>query len=89
VTLPPKTLTDYYKVIETPVSLRAVQKRVRGQHGRGTSTGLTDFATWEAFEKHVSWIWVNARTYNEDGSEMYNLSHEFEVSHIPLLLDPY
>jgi hypothetical protein len=80
VALPPKTLTDYYAVIEHPVSLRAVQKRVRGQHGRGPSTGVTDFNTWDSFGAEVKHIWVNAQTYNEDGSEMYNLAAEFEVS---------
>lgn len=28
----------------------------------------------------VSYIWNNAREYNEDGSDMFELSLEFEVS---------
>lgn len=27
----------------------------------------------------MSYIWENAKFYNEDGSEMYNLAEEFEV----------
>lgn len=38
----------------------------------------TDFKTWDAFEDEVSYIWRNARDYNEDGSDIFNLSIEFE-----------
>ncbi|KAI4718629.1 Bromodomain-containing protein [Aureobasidium sp. EXF-10727] len=78
VTLPPRTLTDYYNIIKKPMSLTAVRKRVRGQHGRGPATSQTDFKTWDAFEDEVSYIWRNARDYNEDGSDIFNLSVELE-----------
>ena len=80
VNLPSRTLLDYYQVIKRPVSLKSIAKRVRGVHGRSAATGITDFATWAAFEEEVSYIWKNARTYNEDGSEMFNLANDFEVS---------
>lgn len=77
--LPTRALLDYYQVIKHPVSLSGVKKRTVGKHGREAATGITDFKSWDAFEQEVSFIWKNARTYNEDGSEMYNLAGEFEV----------
>jgi len=61
------------------VSLSGVKKRTVGRHGREAPTGITDFKSWDAFEQEVSFIWKNARTYNEDGSDMYNLAGELEV----------
>ena len=79
--LPPRSLKDYYELIRHPVSLDALRKKVRGIHGKAQiGTGITDFTSWAAFEDEVSYIWRNAREYNEDGSEMYNLAGEFEVS---------
>lgn len=78
-TLPSRKLEDYYKTIRHPVSLKSVQKRTRGIHGRAPPTGRTDFKTWDAFEEEISFIWRNAREYNLDGSEMYELAGEFEV----------
>ena len=39
----------------------------------------TELKTWDAFENEMSYIWRNAREYNEDGSEISNLSYELEV----------
>jgi hypothetical protein len=64
-----------------------VRKRVDGEHGRNEHTGITDFKTWDAFEEEVSFIWRNAKDYNEDGSEMYELAGQLEVS--PLLVLNY
>lgn len=61
------------------MSLSGVKKRTIGKHGREAATGITDFKTWDSFEQEVSFIWKNARAYNEDGSDMYNLAGEFEV----------
>lgn len=77
--LPTRRLEDYYKVIRHPVSLKSVAKRTRGIHGRAPPTNITDFKTWDAFEEEVSFIWRNAKDYNEDGSDMYNLAIDFEV----------
>lgn len=77
--LPSRKLEDYYKYIRHPVSLKSVQKRIRGQHGREAPTGISDFKTWDAFEQEVSFIWRNARDYNEDGSDMYLLAGDLEV----------
>lgn len=80
VNLPSRRLEDYYKTIKHPVSLKGVQKRIQGIHGRAPPTGITDFKTWDAFADEISFIWRNAREFNQDGSEMYNLAGEFEVS---------
>ncbi|KAF1992633.1 Bromodomain-containing protein [Aulographum hederae CBS 113979] len=76
--LPPRSLIDYYQVIKYLVSLKGVQKKVRGQLGKSTALGPTELKTWAAFEEEMSYIWRNCRQYNEDGSDMYNLSGEFE-----------
>jgi Bromodomain len=60
--------------------LKGVQKRVRGIHGRNPPTGITDFHSWDSFEQEMSFIWRNAREYNEDGSEIFELAGELEVS---------
>ncbi|KAF2187628.1 Bromodomain-containing protein [Zopfia rhizophila CBS 207.26] len=78
VNLPSRSLKDYYQLIKHPVSLSAVQKKVRGVVGRNPPTGITDLKSWSAFEDEVRMIWRNAREYNEDSSEIYNLSIEFE-----------
>lgn len=62
------------------MSLKSVQKLVRGQHGRSGTTGVSDFKSWKAFEDEVSSIWKNAWHYNEDGSEIAKLAHDLEVS---------
>ena len=77
--LPTRTMTDYYKTITHPVSIKKVAKLTKGIRGRNDVTGVTEFKTWEAFEEEVSYIWLNARVYNEDGSDIYLLANEFEV----------
>lgn len=77
--LPSRSLEDYYKLIKHPVCLKSVHKRARGKHGRADETGISDFKTWDQFENEISFIWRNARDYNEDGSEMFELAGEFEV----------
>lgn len=80
INLPSRKLEDYYKLIKHPVSLKSVQKRTHGQHGRNPPTEITDFKTWDAFEQEVSFIWRNAQEYNEDGSDMYKLAGDLEVN---------
>ncbi|KAJ3576584.1 hypothetical protein NPX13_g3644 [Xylaria arbuscula] len=76
--LPPRTLRDYYEVITEPLSLKALQKQVRGQHGRLEATWVSDFKGWAAFEDQASLIWKNAYHYNEDGSDIFTLAQELE-----------
>ncbi|TIA10617.1 Bromodomain-containing protein [Aureobasidium pullulans] len=58
-------------IIKKPTSLAGIKKQVRGKQG-------SDFKNWDAFEEEVSYIWRNARIYNEDGSDIFNLSVELE-----------
>ncbi|KAI9886202.1 MAG: hypothetical protein M1823_001998 [Watsoniomyces obsoletus] len=76
--LPPRKLTDYYALIKKPVSLKGIQKRVSGVHGRHEKTGVTDFKTWGAFADEMSYIWRNAREYNEESSDIVALVGQLE-----------
>lgn len=62
------------------MSLNQVLKRIRGwinrEHG---FSGTSDFKNWQQLEECARLIWENAREFNEDGSDMYNLAGEFEV----------
>jgi len=71
---------DYYRVITRPVSLLTLKKRVKGVHGKNAATGVSDFKSWAAFEEEVSTIWKNAYLYNEDGSDIFLLAKELQVS---------
>ncbi|KAK4565269.1 hypothetical protein LTR86_003886 [Recurvomyces mirabilis] len=85
--LPTRKLEDYYQVIRHPVSLKGVAKRARGQHGRAPPTGVSDFKNWDAFEEEVSFIWRNAQTYNEEGSDMFILADAFKEHFEQLMVD--
>lgn len=78
--LPPRQLADYYKLIKHPVSLKSAQKKVRGIRGRDKPTNVSFLRNWQAFEDEVSFIWHNAREYNEDGSDISRLAGQIEVS---------
>jgi chromatin structure-remodeling complex subunit RSC4 len=80
VNLPSRKLVDYFALIKHPVSLRGLEKMVRGIQGRNEATGVSLFKTWKEFEDEVSYIWRNARQYNEDGSEITELAGQLEVS---------
>lgn len=77
--LPSRSIKDYYQLIKEPMSLASVKKKVQGVVGRDQPTGHTLFKSWDAFDETMSLIWKNARDYNEDGSDIYNVSLELEV----------
>lgn len=79
--LPSRQLADYYRLIKHPVSLKSAQKKVRGIRGRDKPTNVSFLRSWQAFEEEVSFIWRNAREYNEDGSDIFKLAGRIEVSH--------
>ena len=66
-------------VIKDPLSLKKLQKHVKGVHGRGERTGSSDFRTWASFEDKAKKLWENAYVYNEEGSEISNMAKELEV----------
>ncbi len=86
-TLPPQTLRDYYNLIKYPVSLHSILKKVKGFQGREKPTIKKSlFQSWAALEDEMSFIWRNAREYNEDGSDIYELAGELEVGRRTLLI---
>jgi len=78
--LPDRSLKDYYELFKNRlVSLKGVQKKVKGQEGRGPPTGTSIYKTWDALQDETKFIWLNAKEYNEDGSDIYNLAEEFRA----------
>ena len=71
---------DYYELIKHPVSLRSIQAKVRGNESRKNPSRITAFPNWKSFEEEVSYIWRNAREYNEDDSDIVVLAGILEVS---------
>jgi hypothetical protein len=69
----------YYQVIEHPVSIKQLQKRVKGVQGKKAATHISDFKHWAAFEEEMSYLWKNAFHYNEDGSDIYLLAEDLKV----------
>lgn len=61
------------------MSLAHVRKKVQGVIGREQPTGQTLLTSWDQLEAAMTLIWKNARDYNEDGSDIYNVSLELEV----------
>lgn len=79
INLPPRSLKDYYSFIEKPMSLKKLLKAVQGYKGKNQpSTGVSDFATWSAFEETARLLWENAFSFNEDDSEIYALAEELK-----------
>ncbi|KAK2048264.1 Bromodomain-containing protein [Colletotrichum somersetense] len=78
VNLPPRVLKDYYRIVKEPISLKKLQKTVKGVRGRNEATGTSEFKNWAAFEETASLLWKNAFFYNEEGSEIYELAQELE-----------
>lgn len=72
-------------MISDPLSLKKLQKMVKGILHRGDSGGVSDFKTWAAFEEKSQLLWENAYYYNEENSEIYELAQELEVSQPDLL----
>ncbi|CZT46934.1 related to member of RSC complex [Rhynchosporium secalis] len=88
VELPSKVdYADYYKVIDHPVSLKTLKKGVKGVRGKYAPTGISNYATWSAFEDEASHIWKNAFKYNEDGSDIFVLALEFKGFFTKLLME--
>lgn len=76
INLPPRSFKDYFAVITEPLSLKGLQKLVKGIYGRASPTGVSEFKSWAAFEEKASLLWNNAHYYNEEGSVIYDLATE-------------
>lgn len=62
-------LADYPKVIKHPMDLGTVREKLKG----GKYANTADFCA------DVRLIWCNARTYNQEGSEIYDAANELEA----------
>ncbi|KKY26488.1 putative bromodomain containing protein [Phaeomoniella chlamydospora] len=81
-----KRYADYYRKIAKPVALLILQKRTKGVvHNR--VTGISLYHTWDQFGEDVRLLWKNARAYNEEGSEIYELAGIFEDYFEPRLAE--
>ena len=79
-TLPDRMqLKEYYQIIQHPVSLKQIQKRVKGVVGKKAATGISEFKHWAAFEEEMSFLWKNAFQFNEDDSQIYLLAKDLQV----------
>ncbi|CAK7207617.1 hypothetical protein SEUCBS139899_010427 [Sporothrix eucalyptigena] len=76
--LPPRSLKDYFQVIKDPLSIKKLQKLVKGIRSRTDRSGVTEFKSWAAFEEKASLLWENAYYYNEDGSPIANMAKDLE-----------
>ena len=81
--LPSRSLQDYYRMIKHPVSLKSLAKLVQGIKGRDPAPVPPNslLKSWDSFEHEVSYIWRNAREYNEDGSAIVELAEDLQVRH--------
>ena len=66
---PKRDYPDYYKMIDRPTSISDVKVMIR--QGK-----VTD---WDHLAKEVRLIWDNAKTYNEEGSPIYEMTEALEV----------
>lgn len=80
INLPSRDLRTYYHVIKRPTSLKSLQKAIRGIKGREKAIDGSFYNSWQSFEYEVSFIWRNAREYNEDTSEIYHFAGLLEVT---------
>ena len=79
VNLPSRAYKDYFAVITNPISLKGLQKLVKGIHGRQPATGVSDFKSWASFEERAGLLWTNAHFFNEEDSKIYVLATELKV----------
>ncbi|KAK2818406.1 hypothetical protein FQN49_007931, partial [Arthroderma sp. PD_2] len=82
VNLPDKQLyKEYYDVIDHPVSLRGILRTVRGTDRRKSTSSKSKpshFRSWRSFADEVSYLWHNARIFNEDESDIAITAGELE-----------
>ncbi|KAH8744903.1 hypothetical protein F5883DRAFT_439487, partial [Diaporthe sp. PMI_573] len=78
INLPPKSLKDYYQLIDEPMSLKKLWRAIKGMVGRAGATGVSEFKSWAALEEKASLLWNNAFYYNEEGSEIFELAKELK-----------
>ncbi|KAK1828548.1 Bromodomain-containing protein [Podospora conica] len=78
INLPARAYKEYFAVITNPLSIKGLQKQVKGIRGRAAATGVSDFKSWTAFEERASLLWTNAHFFNEPDSKIYQLATELK-----------
>jgi ATP-dependent helicase STH1/SNF2 len=61
---------DYYAIIKRPISLEMIRKRIDGNF----------YTSLQGFKEDFHTIWENARTYNEEGSIVFEDANVLEVA---------
>lgn len=68
---PPKTqYPDYYMIIQTPIAMDAIKKKINRE----------EYQSLKSFREDIRLLCNNARTYNEDGSLLFQDANDIEVS---------
>ena len=67
--LPKKDWADYYLVIKNPICLQQIEKRINRK----------EYQSLREYREDIHLLCQNARTYNEDGSEIYRDAETIEV----------
>ena len=67
---PPKSqYPDYYMVIQNPIAMEMIRKKINRE----------EYQSLKAFKDDISLMCQNARTYNEDGSLLFQDANDIEV----------
>lgn len=70
---PPKThYPDYYMIIQSPIAMEMIRKKINRD----------EYQSLKAFLDDVHLMCQNARTYNEDGSVLFQDANDIEVCYI-------
>jgi ATP-dependent helicase STH1/SNF2 len=68
---PPRSYyPDYYMIIQNPIAMEAIQKKIK----------RADYQSLKEFRNDIHLLCQNARTYNEDGSVLFQDANDIEVS---------
>jgi ATP-dependent helicase STH1/SNF2 len=68
---PPRSqYPDYYMIIKNPIAVETIEKKIKRD----------DYQSLREFREDVHLLCQNARTYNEDGSLLYQDANDIEVS---------
>ena len=71
--VPKKGFEDYYMVIKDPMCMEMIEKKINKR----------DYQTLREYRDDIHLLCQNARTYNEDGSMLYQDADKIEVSTTP------
>jgi len=59
----------YYQIIKNPIAMDTIKKRIKGVH----------YKTIQQFKDDWYLMFNNARTFNEEGSQIYNDANKMQV----------